>query len=38
MVDDSDSDQGASGKDENNSFIDINNVIPDSPSAVVITR
>jgi hypothetical protein len=38
MVDDSDSDQGAGGEDENDGFVDIDDVIPDSPSAVVITR
>jgi hypothetical protein len=38
MVDDSDSDQGGGGEDQNDGFIDIDDVIPDSPSVVVMAR
>jgi hypothetical protein len=35
VLDDSDSDQG-SGEDEDDGFVDIDDVIPDSPSAIAM--
>jgi hypothetical protein len=37
MVDDFDSDQGGGGEDQNDSFIDIDDVIPNSSSTIAIT-
>lgn len=37
VLDDSDSDQGG-GEDENDGFVDIDDVIPDSPSAIAMAR